>query len=104
MRSVFDIYGLTPRPKRRLSDAEALREDWNKVGHDLYVALVEVAHRDDGLRLQLAKEAGENHEGLLRLIPSVTNDPHRRRALKAAADRQKWFQTALLSRGGKKNP
>lgn len=84
---------------RRLSDAEALQQDWNKVGQDLYVALVEVARRDDGLRLELAREAGENHEGLVRQIPGAADDPARRRILQAAADRQQWFRTALLSGG-----
>lgn len=100
--SIFDLYGSAPRPARRLSDAEALQQDWNKVGQDLYVALVEVARCDEGLRLELAREAGENHEGLVRLIPGAADDPPRRRALKAAADRQQWFRTALLS-GGRKN-
>lgn len=97
--SIFDLCGSAPRPARRLSDAEALQQDWNKVGQDLYVALVEVAHCDDGLRLELAREAGENYEGLVRQIPGADDDPARRRILQAAADRQQWFRTALLSGG-----
>lgn len=105
MASVFDPYGLAPRRTRVMSDAEAFRHDWEMVGQDLWCAFAEVARHDDGLRLQLAKEAGEKHERLMQLVPDAEKeDPRAGQAVRAAADRQKWFRRILLSRSGKKEP
>ena len=94
-------------PPRRplMSDAEAFRHDWEMVGQDLWGAFAEVARRDDGLRRRLAKEAGEKSERLMQLVPDAEKeDPRAGRAVRAAADRQKWFQAVLLSRDGREEP
>lgn len=105
LSSVFDLYGLAPRRSRVMSDEQAFRHDWEMVGQDLWCAFAEVAHRDDGLRRRLAKEAGEKHEQLMQLVREVEKeDPQAGRALRAAADRQEWFRTALLSRDGREKP
>lgn len=105
MASVFDPYGLAPRRTRVMSDAEAFRHDWEMVGQDLWCAFAEVARHDDGLRLQLAKDAGEKHEQLMQLVREVEKrDPRAGQALRAAADRQEWFLTVLVPRDGREEP
>ena len=103
--SVFDLFGAAPRRRRMMTDEEAFRHDWEMVGQDLWRAFAEVAPRDSGLRLRLAKEAGEKHEQLMQLVREVEKeDPQAGRALRAAADRQEWFRTALLSRDSREKP
>lgn len=103
--SIFDLYGAAPPRRRVMSDAEAFRHDWEQVGQDLWWAFAEVARQDDGLRLRLAKEAGEKRDRLLQLVPEAEKeDPRAGEALRAAADRQEWFRTTLLSGGGRKKP
>lgn len=105
LASVFDLYGLAPRRTRVMSDAEAFRHDWEKVAQDLWCAFAEVAHRDDGLRRRLAKDAGEKHEQLMQLVREVEKrDPRAGQALRAAADRQEWFRTVLVPRDGREEP
>ena len=99
MGSIFDIYGRRRWP-RPMSDAEAMRHDWQMVGQDLYAALAEVAHCDDDLRRRLAREAGENHDLLVKFLPEAPRkDPRLYEALRAAAEQQKWFQGALETGG-----
>ena len=75
------------------------------MGQDLWCAFAEAAYLDDGLRLQLAKEAGEKHERLMQLVPDAEKeDPRAGRAVRAAADRQKWFRTVLLSPDSREKP
>lgn len=101
MASVFE--GPPRRPL--MSDAEAFRHDWEMVGQDLWRAFAEAARQDDGLRLRLAKEAGEKYERLMQLVPDAEKeDPQAGQAVRAAADRQKWFRTVLLSRDGREEP
>lgn len=103
--SIFDLYGVA-RPRRRMmTDAEAFRHDWEKVGQDLWCAFAKVGRRDEGLRRRLGKEAGEECERLMQLVPEAEKeDPRAGQAARAAADRQKWFRAALLSPDSREEP
>lgn len=65
------------------------------MGQDLDVALVDVAHGGGRLRRDLAREAVEDHERLVRPIPRAANDPPHHRALHAGADRRNCFRESL---------